>query len=185
MRFRCPSTLHGRRAFTLVELLIVIIIIGILASALLIVAGGAEEKATVNRIISDVRTMKAAALLYNSDHGSWPIWALAGPPGSQVYRNMVPGLEAEVPSKYVGRLPVNDRYWLGVMNDETLASGDVRAAVILYDRGLSQGIRNRMGRMAVERAIYAMDDPSARDFSLVHTYSGSDSNMIWFITAGP
>lgn len=185
MPFRCPLTLQKRKAFTLVELLIVIIIIGILSSALLLVAGGAEEKSTVTRIISDVRTMKAAALLYHSDHDSWPLWALAGPPGSQTYRNMVTGLENEVPSKYVGQVPVNDRYWLGVMNDSTLSSGDVIAAVVLYDRGLAAGVRRRMSLVAEEMGICAVADPMVMDFSSAYTYTDSDSNMIWFITAGP
>ena len=181
LTFRCPLTFKRKKAFTLVELLITMIIIGILASALLLVAGGAEERAMASRILEDARTMKSAALFYNSDHDSWPIWVLSGPN----YMNMVPGLSDALPSKYVGQIPVRDQYWFGVVNDSTVSSGDVKAAVVLYDSGLSSGVRRRMGLMAEEMGIYAMDDPAARDFSLVHTYTSSDSNMMWFITARP
>lgn len=179
--FRFPLASCKRNAFTLVELLIVIIIIGVLSSSLLLVAGEVEEKSTATRIISDARTMKAAALLYHSEHNSWPVWALAG----QTYRNMVTGLENEVPSKYVGRLPVNDRYWLGVMNDSSLTSGDVTAAVVLYDTGLSAGVRQRMSQVAEEMGIYAIGNIMVMDFSSAYTYTDSDNNMIWFLTDGP
>ncbi len=60
------------KGFTLVELLIVIIIIGILAGSLMLVAGGSTAKAKATKIISNLRTIKGAALLYFSDHDTWP-----------------------------------------------------------------------------------------------------------------
>jgi len=53
--------------FTLVELLIVIIIIGILAGSMLLVAGSASEKAEAAKIVSNMRSLKTAALLYYAD----------------------------------------------------------------------------------------------------------------------
>jgi len=181
--FRRTLTSAQRKGFTLVELLIVIILIGILASAILLVAGGAEDKAMANRILSDVRTMKAAAMLYNSDYNSWPIWAWSESADSYVNMDMA-HLDV-TPANYVGQLPVNDRYWLGVMNNASLiTSGDVIAAVVVFDRGLSAGVRMRMDLMAQEMGIYAVANPIAMNFSTAYRYTRSDNNMIWFLTAG-
>lgn len=56
-----------RKGFTLVELLIVIVIIGILAAAMLLSSGSATASAEASNIVTELRNMKAAALMFFAD----------------------------------------------------------------------------------------------------------------------
>jgi general secretion pathway protein G len=60
------------KGFTLVELLIVIVIIGILAGMMMLSTGGATAKAEATKIVSDMRNMKAAAIMVYADSNAWP-----------------------------------------------------------------------------------------------------------------
>ena len=56
-----------RKGFTLVELLIVIVIIGILAAAMMLSSGSATASAEASNIVTDLRGMKAGALMLYAD----------------------------------------------------------------------------------------------------------------------
>lgn len=64
---------HTRaKGFTLVEMLIVVIIIGILSGMMIISTGSASDKAEATRIVSDMRNIKTACLMYYADYNKWP-----------------------------------------------------------------------------------------------------------------
>src|SRR6056297_2332641 len=90
------------KGFTLVELLIVIIIIGILAGALLLVAGAGTDKAEATKIVSNLRGMKAAAVMYYADYNDWDSITLAS---IGEYMEQVPGDGYLVSSDHVGYAP--------------------------------------------------------------------------------
>ena len=60
------------KGFTLVELLIVVVIIGILAGMMMLSTGSATDKAEATKIVSDMRNMKAAAVMVYADTNVWP-----------------------------------------------------------------------------------------------------------------
>lgn len=61
-----------RAAFTLIELLMVIIIIGILAAAMMLIVSSGNEAAEAAKIISDLRSLKSAAMLYYLENPDGP-----------------------------------------------------------------------------------------------------------------
>lgn len=60
--------MNMRKGFTLVELLIVIIIIGVLAAAMLLSSGTASDSAKASNVVSNMRSLKTACVLFYKDN---------------------------------------------------------------------------------------------------------------------
>ena len=120
--------------FTLVELLIVIMIIGILAGLVLLAMGEARDTATATRIVSDLRTLKAAATMYYVDTGSW-----LEPGGSSIgvfYRFEDQSEKVAALERYMNSSIHKDRYYGVVLRH-------------LYHPSLGQSGSNRSGNRLI------------------------------------
>ena len=76
------------KGFTLVELLIVVVIIGILAGMMMLSTGSATSKAEATKIVSNLRNMKAAAIMVYADENKWAA-GTAGLASLDVYLDQV------------------------------------------------------------------------------------------------
>lgn len=61
-----------KTGYTMVEMLIVLIVVGILVGMILIVGCSVINKATATRIVSDMRHLRSACLMFYSDNHRWP-----------------------------------------------------------------------------------------------------------------
>lgn len=61
-----------KKGFTLVEVMIVVIIIGALSGILMISAITAMDRAEATRIVSDLKNIQSASVLYFADNSAWP-----------------------------------------------------------------------------------------------------------------
>lgn len=59
------------RGFSLVEILIVIIIIGVLSGSLLVTVGSATSRSEASKIVSNLKILKTATIMYYSDNHEW------------------------------------------------------------------------------------------------------------------
>ncbi|MFZ4500578.1 MAG: prepilin-type N-terminal cleavage/methylation domain-containing protein [Minisyncoccia bacterium] len=74
MKNRCLSARPKRNVagFTLIELLVVIAVIGILASVVLASLNSSRDKAKRARAMADLKSLRNAIALLESDTGKWP-----------------------------------------------------------------------------------------------------------------
>jgi type II secretion system protein G len=102
----------GKRAFTLIELIVVIAIIAILAAVIAPTAFVAIEKSKIAKATDDMKTLKTAAMSYYADTGTWPLIGLGGAVRSsgKGFVNNDNGTGVEVrgwDGPYLSRWPVN------------------------------------------------------------------------------
>lgn len=112
------------------ELLIVIIIIGILAGMMMLSTGSATDKAEAVKIVSNLRNIKSACLMYYADHSVWP--TASTPDASiDVY------LDASRPGSY----------------DIKAGTGGTSGALVVTYNSPTGGIATKLGEMAHDSGL--------------------------------
>jgi general secretion pathway protein G len=129
-----------RKGFTLVELLIVIVIIGVLASAMMLASGSATDSAEASTIISDLRSLKSASLMFYAE-------SMDGTP-----------LISEF-AKYADN---PDKFSTGYDFDNTNANGKW---MICYKGGkLTPGVASKLAGKSKSIGLYASADPNSNNY---------------------
>ena len=126
------------KGFTLVELLIVIVIIGILAGMMMLSTGAATDTAEATRIVSDMRNVKAACIMYFLDEGEWPG---TGAISASVDRELdIPIHNNTGGATFSITSGDNNSLWLNYSDSKNLATGS--------------GVSNKLANMASRVGLY-------------------------------
>ena len=148
------------KGFTLVELLIVIVIIGILAGMMMLSTGGATDSATATKIVSDMRNLKAASVMYFLDYGKWPkgidvsLDKYLDVPLSKRKADGVDKGGYELVSATTGETSADAGLWVTFENANVMTSG-VRTK--LQNMAESVGLYKDDGSTVAEKPNYAGD----------------------------
>jgi general secretion pathway protein G len=147
------------RGFTLVELLVVIMIISVLAGMMLLATGVSMNSTEAAKIMSDLRNLKGAALLYYGDHLKWPTNSEVASLDSYTDRPM----HFAVPPRYA-------YIAIGTPYTDAVGRERINMGVGLFPNGNgSPGIRKKLAEKAYETGLLA----SASDFGALYT-GGTD-----------
>ena len=185
----------ARRGFTLVELLIVIIIIGILAGAMMMVAGGGRDAAEASKIISDLRNMKSAAIMWMAENPAGDIKTMwdglntePAPLNSYLDRPLIPGAHKFI-FEEEGTITKSVMTDPGEPNADppvppTYETTTIGGALLLgYDlAGVRDGVKENLEKQAQSAGLYGDTtiDLTGADPSGVGFYT-KDKNKVYVI----
>lgn len=162
-----------RIGFTLVELLIVIVIIAILAGMMMISTGSATDRAEATKILSDMRALKVAAIMYTHDNG-WsdrPTYEITGNPGPNWDKSFEKYLDRSIDRSYFADNSGTFHVLFGRTNGTT---GDATKWLVgpTMNPKLPKGVQEQFKKLA-------------RDFNLVDyqgkPWNGSNAGHFYMI----
>lgn len=176
----------ARRGFTLVELLIVIIIIGILAGAMLLVAGRSRDSAEASKIISNLRTVKAAALIWLTDSPSGlpdTSWDNLDTDPSPLNAYLDKPISTDDPYEFViGKVTVSKI--TGEQGGQPVYEDveDTSAWLLGYDlSNVRSGVKTNLAAQAKSVGLYGTDDIDLTQGGTDPYYKGGEGDNIVYV----
>ncbi len=167
------------RGFSLVEVLIVIIIIGILSGSLLVTVGSATSRGEASTIVSNLKILKTATLMYYADNQEWFSQSDEGW-GVISINEMEPYLDRAIPEPYSisslkdwGNASRNPYFiYVSGPGEGEYSTDDVHVYVAanVTDQYADYATRKQLERMSPESGIYNgslsenLDEPSKSIF---------------------
>ena len=138
-----------RKGFTLIEVLIVIAIIGVLTAGMTLAAGGSRDAAEATRIMSDLRNMKMAALMWISENPTVDGNDWEGFDNNQDNLNQL--------NKYLDRpLTKGEHPYVFMVQEFTDNKKTLGEAWVLGYKltDARQGVRSNLGKQATSAGLY-------------------------------
>ncbi|MEG1823791.1 MAG: prepilin-type N-terminal cleavage/methylation domain-containing protein [Cloacibacillus sp.] len=138
----------GRKGFTLVELLIVIIIIGILAGMMMLATTGVIAKAEATRIVSNLRTLKSAVIMYQLENGKLPM-------DTRIFMGSPNSLD-----KYLDGAKLGNAYYVGKLSNDLWVA--YAGHIDEPKNGTDSDVWRQLVKMAEKTGIDIQVPPEAR-----------------------
>ncbi len=137
--------------FTLIEMLMVIVIIGALTGTLMLSVSSATDKANASKIVSNLRSLKAACVMYYADNGQWPSENVVFD-GVQSTND---GIKKSIET-YLDKIPEKGYKIYAPISGEN-------SCVVSYSdsAAMSDGVKEKLKKMAANSALYASNAVNA------------------------
>lgn len=159
-----------QNGFTLVELLIVIVIIGILAGMMVLSVGRASDKAEVAKVVSNIRAIKTAAIMYKLEFPQGQLLTTGSHDGyyseakkvAKLLQMYAGGNGSEIPGFTI---------WGGYDHEKNIVEKQ-NGIWLIYDIGA--GTSSAAKKSAMQSALKAM---AAKGMPLMSGRTGTDSQL--------
>lgn len=141
--------------FTLIEMLMVIVIIGALTGTLMLSVSSATDKANASKIVSNLRSLKAACVMYYADNGQWPSENVVFDGVQSTNEGTKKNIES-----YLDKIPEKGYKIYAPIAGEN-------SCVVSYSdsAAMSDGVKEKLKKMSANSALYASNAVNAAAYS--------------------